>query len=463
MHRRREKNKKKFVFSMGFIHPVQDFVVDSTNKQVYIVIKNTIVVYRCINNEYKQVGKWVDNFLAEQAKKVNSKNKKIKTNSGESVAFTTSTTPVTKPQLDKKVPISESFSLNANIRKLKIFNKGKSLVACTDSNKGIVILDVNLSSNSNENCLSVRKRETFAKRPNAITLTNDENILLVADKFGDVYSIDVKNDEPYNEEVQGERKPLLGQVSMLTDILLKHNIHNGKDYVIVTDRDEHIEIVNYPKAYVIDNWLFGHKEFISSIISPNWRSEWLLSAGGDDCVFLWNWETGKLISTYNYAKDIKPHLIDSHLAEVRFQNEENSVIEYCVAKLASLSSLSYVAFYVEATKLLFILNVDPNESTLSLKQTLELPTNIISLSSDEEDHFVLSLDNHECGNKNFVKIIKFDDSIDSFVIDESFSAKLDNVITKTLHDDSNLLVDCIKGIHPLYTIINLKKHGEHYS
>ena len=447
---------------MGFIHPVQDFVVDSANKQVYAVIKNTIVVYRYINNEYKQVGKWVDDFLTEQTKETNSKNKKIKTNSGESVSPTTTTT-TTKPQLDKEVPVSESFSLNANIRRLKIFNGGKSLVACTDSNKGIVILDVNLSSNLGENCLSVRKRETFSKRPNAITMINDQNILLVADKFGDVYSIDVKNDEPYNEKVQGERKPLLGQVSMLTDILFKNNSHDGKNYVIITDRDEHIEIANYPKTYVIHNWLFGHKEFISSIISPNWRSEWLLSAGGDDCVFLWNWETGKLISTYNYLNAIKPHLTDSHLAESRFQNEDNSVIEYCVAKLASLSTLSYVAFYVEATKVLFILKVDPQDGKLSLKQTLELPANIISLSNDEEDHFVVSLDNHECGDKNFVKIIKFNGSIDSFIVDESVSEKLDNVITETLHNDSNLLVDCVKNIHPLYTIINLKKHGEHYS
>ena len=77
---------------MGFIHPVQDFVVDSANKQVYAVIKNTIVVYRYINNEYKQVGKWVDDFLTEQTRETNSKNKKIKTNSGESVSPTTTTT-----------------------------------------------------------------------------------------------------------------------------------------------------------------------------------------------------------------------------------------------------------------------------------------------------------------------------------------------------------------------------------
>ena len=449
---------------MGFIHPVQDFIVDSANKQVYVVIKNTIIVYRYIDHEYKQVGKWVDKYSLEQAKKLGSKNKKIKTNSGEPLSTTTTTTTTTtKPQLDKEVPIAESFSLNANIRKLKIFNKGKSLVACTDSNKGIVIFDVNLSSNLDENCLSVRKRETFAKRPNAITLSDDQNTLFVADKFGDVYSVDIKAEEPYNEKVQGERKPLLGQVSMLTDILFKSNNHNGKNYIIITDRDEHIEIANYPQTYVIDNWLFGHKEFISSIISPNWKSEWLLSAGGDDCIFLWNWETGKLLSTYDYSNDIKPYLNDSHLAEARFQNEDNSVIEYCVAKLASLNNLSYVAFYVEATKLLFILEVNTNDGSLSLKQILELPANIISLSNDEDDHFVVSLDNHECGNKNFVKLIKFDDSTDSFIVDETVSEILDNVITETLQNDSNLVVDSIKDVHPLYTIINLKKHGEHYS
>ncbi|CAL9731367.1 tRNA (guanine-N(7)-)-methyltransferase non-catalytic subunit Trm82p [Monosporozyma unispora] len=432
---------------MPFIHPVQDIVVDSANKQVYIVIKNTIVVYRFIDGEYKQVGKWVDTYKLDELEEQN-KRKKAKNNAGEAVATT-----------KKEIPIAEALSLNSNIRSLKTFNQGKAIVTCTDSNKGIAIFDVDLQNT--ENCLTLRKREQFAKRPNAITLTDDENVILMADKFGDVYSINTQG-EPYDEKIMGERKPILGHVSMLTDILFKKSTSNNKDFVITTDRDEHIKVSNYPHSFVVDKWLFGHNEFISSIVSPEWKSQWLVSAGGDDSIFLWDWEVGKLLSTFNYTDLIQSQLTDKHLAAARFQNEKKNAIEYCVAKLSTLKSLPYVAFYVEATKILFILAVHSEKGTFSLKQTLDLPANIISLTQNE-DIFSVSLDNHESGDKGFVKVIKFDSNTNSFIVDEFLSQNLDKTITTTLKNDTNLITESAEDMHPLYNIINLKKHGEHYS
>ncbi|CAL9737134.1 tRNA (guanine-N(7)-)-methyltransferase non-catalytic subunit Trm82p [Monosporozyma servazzii] len=432
---------------MPFIHPVQDIVVDSANKQVYIVIKNTIVVYRFVDGQYKQVGKWIDTYKLDELEETK-KRKKAKNNAGEAVA-----------SAKKEVPIAEALSLNSNIRGLKTFNQGKSIVACTDSNKGIAIFDVDLQDS--ENCLTLRKREQFSKRPNAITLTDDENVILMADKFGDAYSINTQG-EVHNEKSMGERKPILGHVSMLTDILFRKNSSNNKHFIITTDRDEHIKISNYPHSFVVDKWLFGHTEFISSIVSPEWKSQWLISAGGDDSIFLWNWESGKLLSTFNYSDLIQSHLTDSHLAAGRFQNEEKNIIEYCVAKLATLKSLPYVAFYVEATKVLFILEIDAERGSLSLKQTLNLPANIISLTQNE-DIFSVSLDNCESGDKDFVKLIKLDSKAGSFVVDESLSQDLDKIITTTLKSDNNLLTQSKDDMHPLYNIINLKKHGEHYS
>lgn len=435
---------------MSFIHPVQDVVLDQANKQVYVVVKNTIVVYRLLDGEYKQVGKWVDNYGSEPQveSQENQTRKKSKSNTGVAVESATAT-----------VTTAESLSLNGNIRGLKVFNKGQTVVACTDSNKGVAIFDVDL--NANEGCFTLKKREQFAKRPNAIVLTKDEKIILMADKFGDVYSIDI-DAQPYDTKLQGERKPLLGHVSMLTDILFKTDPASGKQYVITTDRDEHISIANYPQSFVVDKWLFGHKEFISSISSPEWKSEWLISAGGDDSVFLWNWVTGKLLSTFNYSNLIKPHLNDQHLAAARFQNDTKDVIEYCVAKLAIAQSLPYVAFYIEATKILFILEINPHDGSLSLKQTVDLPANIISLSQDN-DIFSVSLDNHDLGDGNFIKLIKFNSDTETFNIDDQTSHHLDNAIVSTLKSDPRLITESTDDIHPLYNIINLKKHGEHYS
>lgn len=435
---------------MTFIHPVQDIVIDSEHNQVYVVIKNTIVAYRGSSESgYKLVGKWVDTYQLDQAKEKNeNQRKKAKGNTGEAI----------EKKGKQEVPIAEALSLNSNIRDLQIFNDGKSLVACTDSNKGIVIVDIDLEAS--EDCLTVRKREQFAKRPNAITLTSDEKIVLMADKFGDVYTIDTTSNS--TDSLNEERKPLLGHVSMLTDILLQKSKTTGKEYVITTDRDEHIKISNYPQSFVVDKWLFGHKEFISSIVSPSWRTEWLISAGGDESIFLWNWEDGSLLSTFDYSDLVKDQLNDSHLAAARFQNEEKNLVEYCVAKLATLENLPYVAFYVEATKSLFILQINKEDGTLQLKQTLELPYNIISLSQNENG-FAVSLDNHKVPETNFVKLVKLDATNDSFTFDDSDSEKINNVILESLKSDANLNIESVDDIHPLYNIINLKKHGEAYS
>ncbi len=66
-------------------------------------------------------------------------------------------------------------------------------------------------------------------------------------------------------------------------------------------------------------------------------------------------------------------------------------------------------------------------------------------------------------DKGFVKVIKFDSNTNSFIVDEFLSQNLDKTITTTLKNDTNLITESAEDMHPLYNIINLKKHGEHYS
>lgn len=195
------------------------------------------------------------------------------------------------------------------------------------------------------------------KRPCAIALSADESTIICADKFGDVYSLPLLLPIPSGDsEVQGppqgtplitrpfkpfipaandltvhsvrnrkalqnqirqkrtseklepqfERKLLLGHVSMLTDIVLVK--HNGQNYIITADRDEHIRISRgIPQTHIIEGYCLGHKEFVSRLCVPKTRPHLLISGGGDDEIYVWNWLQRKLVqkvSLRNHAEGV---------------------------------------------------------------------------------------------------------------------------------------------------------------
>lgn len=91
---------------------------------------------------------------------------------------------------------------------------------------------------------------------------------------------------------------LLGHVSMLTALKLGES--EGRRYLLTADRDEHVRVSRYiPQAHVIENFCLGHKEFIASMVIPAGRDNVLVSGGGDEDLFVWDWKTGARISTTN--------------------------------------------------------------------------------------------------------------------------------------------------------------------
>jgi tRNA (guanine-N(7)-)-methyltransferase subunit TRM82 len=189
------------------------------------------------------------------------------------------------------------------------------------------------------------------KRPCAVALTSDDTTIVCGDKFGDVYSIPLlfsrssadpqqhgsstqteyvatksstpfvpaandltvhsirnrkalqnqlkqKHDATQKSELQFEHKLLLGHVSMLTDIALIQR--NGKSYIITADRDEHIRFSRgIPQAHIIEGYCLGHTEFVSRLCFPAGRPNLLISGGGDDEIYVWDWCLGKLIHKVN--------------------------------------------------------------------------------------------------------------------------------------------------------------------
>jgi WD40 repeat protein len=191
------------------------------------------------------------------------------------------------------------------------------------------------------------------KRPCALVITEGDLTIISADKFGDVYSLPLIPTEPSetpssaaqtpeptsampfvpaaneftihsqrnrkaleNQKRQSNRPSgkleptfehnlLLGHVSLLTDMALATS--EGRKYIITADRDEHIRVSRgMPQAHIIEGFCLGHTDFITRLCVPENRSYLLVSGGGDDEIFLWDWRNGQLVSKGDLKKHFEP-------------------------------------------------------------------------------------------------------------------------------------------------------------
>lgn len=123
----------------------------------------------------------------------------------------------------------------------------------------------------------------ISRRCTVLTFTKDEQDVLVADKWGDVFRFSVT-------DPQKEGLLLLGHLSMLLDILTT----KGDKYVVTTDRDNKIRISEYPNSYNIHTYCLHHTEYVSSVVYYE-DPEILLSGSGDGTIVIWDLN-GKVVS-----------------------------------------------------------------------------------------------------------------------------------------------------------------------
>lgn len=443
------------------IHPFQSILSNDDGTLLFGVIRNMIQVYRLYNNgrEIKLIGSWIDtldktSFIKETVLKEQKRQiaenvvKKIKSNDGQAVS--------TKNK-EAKIPVPGPGAppVYQYIRNLILSRDETLLIGCTDSDKAAVIFQLDL--NNEENCLKLIKRQPYLKRPSAITISLNNQDLIVADKFGDVYSMTITDPTVNN---MNNQEPILGHVSMLTSVAMSKDF-SGKQYIITADRDEHIRISHYPQSFIIDKWLFGHKEFISTLCLPDWNMNWLFSGGGDNFICTWDWQKGELLSIFDFSELVKPLLTTFHLAPQRFQNEHNNLKEYSLVNLVTFNSLPYVSFFIEGTMVLFICKVDKLSGELTLKQSIEFPYNIVSLTSSPSlNQLCVSLDNRSSGKDNFIKFIS--ERNENFIVDDVKSETIDEIIRATFLYNKDVAFDKDYN-YPLYHIGQLKKHGEYFS
>ncbi|KAF4968133.1 hypothetical protein FSARC_4408 [Fusarium sarcochroum] len=221
---------------------------------------------------------------------------------------------------------------------------GSHVLAITGHDKAIWVFE-----SDGKGVLTELSKRALPKRPSDVVIGPDSQIV-VADKFGDVYALPLLFDPASQNATPQPSTPvptkaaykpsantttvhskrnlralqeqqrqmelatrtktgsnaksaepsfeitlLLGHVSMLTALAIGES--EGRRYILTADRDEHIRVSRYiPQAYVIEGFCFGHKEFISSMTIPASRGDVLVSGGGDEELFVWDWKAGKLLS-----------------------------------------------------------------------------------------------------------------------------------------------------------------------
>ncbi|KAI4918983.1 tRNA (guanine-N(7)-)-methyltransferase non-catalytic subunit trm82 [Alternaria infectoria] len=230
----------------------------------------------------------------------------------------------------KRIKLEQPKEQKSNFASLIFSNDGQYLVGITGEDKCVRVFQIDAQN---------RLHQLSERRPCSITLTSDDATILCADKFGDVYALpllpspdddkeeelpealateeaDEKEwipsattltvhsgrnrktlEEQLKRKAKGPAKPketmrfkhelLLGHVSMLTDVVYAQADRRG--YIMTADRDEHIRISRGPpQAHIIEGFCFGHEAFVSRLCLT--QSGLLVSGGGDDHLFVWDWQ-----------------------------------------------------------------------------------------------------------------------------------------------------------------------------
>lgn len=360
-------------------HPFQNIV--ATDTHVFTTVKNHLQVFELTT--IKIVGEWVDHvklqdtLKKQQLERISESEKLSETAGSEVDTDTPSEEPETKRAKTTKVPKIPVPGPGAPpiynyIRGLKLTQDAKYLIGITDSDKSIIIFTVDFSA---PNCLKLIKRQVFPKRPCSISIDSDQNAV-IGDKFGDVYKIPIDSQPPVSEK---QLVPILGHVSMLTQVLMIP--FEGKQYILTADRDEHIKVSYYPQTFVVKHWLFGHEEFISSMVVPGFDAKLLITAGGDNSIYLWNWLDNKLVSSFDFSELVQPFLNETHLPPERFITEDSGK-ESTVVKLVQYQRKVVILF--ENVKCLVSVNINPDLSlSFDTLLTLEAPLIDLALAGDK--------------------------------------------------------------------------------
>ena len=424
-------------------HPFQILISDSSHEHIFASVTNRLMVFSAIDG--KLIGSWTDPVDAREFQESRFKariEKQSKKKEVEKAENATKRLKTNKKEPKAPAPGAGAPPIYHYIRSLTLSRNETYLIGTTNSDKAAVIFKIDYTQ---ENCIQLITRQVFPKRLCSVLTTLDDTKVVVADKFGDVYEISAINTEAVAEK---DLVPILGHVSMLNEVVVAE--HDGKQYVLTGDRDEHIKVSHYPESYVVRNWLFGHHEFVSCLHICSFNKDILISGGGDDYLILWDWWANKQLARVGLRQFIAPFLTDSHLPPERFRRDSSS----------REISISKVTVYEHGdTRLMVVLCENTNclltfkihtEMNVEHHQTFETSLPIVDFVVLSDS--ILAAVDIETGT-DLLQLYKFDD--------DGILHLTESPLTKEI----TMSVDCeVLGrgeFYPLYPMNSFRKRGEH--
>ncbi|KAK9476772.1 WD40-repeat-containing domain protein [Lipomyces japonicus] len=358
------------------------------------------------------------------------------TSSGELVhefGLVPATNPAELEEQPKKKQKINALS-KSTIRTLNSSRDGKYVVVSTDEDKSVVVFDSDLQH------LSTR---FFPKRPSALKISDENNNIVLGDKFGDVYSVPLQAPKEAaklstgnsDSENGSDLEPILGHVSMLVDLEIVKN-SNGSQFIITSDRDEHVRVTRYPESYIIERFCFGHEQYVSQLLVPEWDESTLISGGGDDFLLRWDWTNGEIIEKIDIKSFLYPDLNDNVKSE----------IEIAISGLWQVPKSQIILAYDEKAKKLLVLKLGDKTKLLASinKDILDLAT-----ISSRNDIWISSQDDSEVQISSY----NVNEHGELLETNKDAAAKISQAVSFEIQSEGD-----IDGIHPINL---LRKHAEH--
>ncbi|CAM0138871.1 hypothetical protein VKS41_006329 [Umbelopsis sp. WA50703] len=307
------------------------------------------------------------------------------------------------------------------------YNNDGSLLATTGEDKELRIWDT-------ESWSEISNR-SVPKRVNALHFTRDGKTIVEADKFGDVYCFPTEipaDDLSNKKDEQQKHKPIVGHVSMVTDMVLSAD----EKYVITADRDEHIRVSRYPNGYNIESFCMGHTDVVTNVRLVPWSPHHLVSAGGDCTLKLWDFVAGKELQSLNYKT-----LIEKYVPEGTDANSVEPIAMHL--ELGTKDQIAVMSF--AKTPILLVLKWNASTSTFESPKVIETAAPVLCMTFDINGNVWTVLDH----DTRVSLYLRNDDSFEIAASDDSRTQKINNTSTYELSSKPDY-----------YTIFGLRKYVE---